>query len=232
MATKITDTEMNSDQTRHGRSRARGSYRGRPDRVSVSWLPGRLLLRNQAITAMVIAEVVVTHANDLADNQHKMWLFVDGWAAELGISGPHAVAEASLSPEDHGDMPRVRTLATDGEPARTGYMVALDKATGTATVRFDGETVTMPACHLQYAGDAPELPAPPWHLADDGSHWRAQLADGRTGVIRRVLGEDGESSLLFVPAVYESALDFVTGPECNGVLAAAQWVAEQAEVPR
>ena len=59
-------------------------------------------------------------------------------------------------------------------------------------------------------------------------HWRAELPDGRTAVIRRVLGEDGESTQLFVPAVYESAQDFVTGPECSGVLAAAQWVSEHA----
>lgn len=64
----------------------------------------------------------------------------------------------------------------------------------------------------------------PWVLADDRSHWRTELPDGRTAVIRRVLGKDGESSLLFVPTLYESALDFVTGPECDGVPSAAQWV--------
>ena len=72
----------------------------------------------------------------------------------------------------------------------------------------------------------------PWAMADDKSHWRTELPDGRTAVIRRVLGEDGESSLLFVPAVYESAGDFVTGPECDGLLAAAHWVAEHAEESR
>jgi hypothetical protein len=80
-------------------------------------------------------------------------------------------------------------------------------------------------------GLSPELVAPagvlPWVMSDDKSHWRTELPDGRTAVIRHVLGEDGESSLLFVPAVYESASDFVTGPECNGVLAAAQWVDKQ-----
>lgn len=75
-------------------------------------------------------------------------------------------------------------------------------------------------------------PAPdgilPWTMADDGSHWRAELPDGRTAVIRRVLGPGGEASLLFAPAVYESAADFVAGPECGGVAAAARWVAEHA----
>ena len=85
--------------------------------------------------------------------------------------------------------------------------------------------------HWQGAHDAQPTPVP-WTFADDRSHWRTELPDGRTAVIRRVLGEDGEASLLFVPTVYESALDFVTGPECNGVPAAAQWVAEQVQVPR
>jgi hypothetical protein len=78
------------------------------------------------------------------------------------------------------------------------------------------------------AGAAAAVPSPPWALADDGSHWRAQLADGRTAVIRRVLGEDGEGSSRFVPTVHESAEDFETGPECAGVLAAAAWAAERA----
>lgn len=70
-------------------------------------------------------------------------------------------------------------------------------------------------------------PLPRAAIAGDGSHWRAQLPDGRTAVIRRVPGGDGEGSLKFAPAVYGSALGFVTGPECGGVLAAAQWAAGQ-----
>jgi hypothetical protein len=73
---------------------------------------------------------------------------------------------------------------------------------------------------------APEgaaVPPLPWTMSGDGK-WRAQLPDGRTAVIRRVLGEDGEGSLLFVPTVHESATDYVTGPECAGVLGAAAWV--------
>jgi hypothetical protein len=96
---------MTSDQTRHTAAVVPGAViEGGPTAWGVSWLPGRLLLRNQAVTAMTIAEVVVTHADDLADNQHTMWLFIDGWAAELGITGPHAVAEASLSPEDRAAL--------------------------------------------------------------------------------------------------------------------------------
>ena len=97
-----------------------------------------------------------------------------------------------------------------------------------------GEPVVCPVCgplHGPGARDAQPVPVP-WVMADDGSHWRTELPDGRTAVIRRVLGEDGEGSVLFVPAVYESALDFVTGPECDGVLAAAQWVDGHVQVTR
>jgi hypothetical protein len=145
MATRITDTGMTSNQTRHTAQAAPGGG------WTVSWLPGRTLTQNQAVTAMTIAEAVAAHADDLADSASRWWLHVDGWAAELGITGPNAVAEASLSPEDHAGMPRVTTLAPDAQPGRTGYLLALDKSTGTARVRIGGETVTMLATNLQYA---------------------------------------------------------------------------------
>jgi hypothetical protein len=71
----------------------------------------------------------------------------------------------------------------------------------------------------------------PWTMDPDGSCWRAQLPDGRTAVIRRVLGDDGLSSSSFVPTVHESREDYVTGPARAGVLAAAQWAAEYAARP-
>jgi hypothetical protein len=147
VTTKITETEMTSDLTRHTARAAGGGW-------TVSWLPGRTLTQNQAVTAMTIAEIVAEHAGDLAGSGSAWRIHVDGWAAELGITGPHAVAEASLSPEDRADMPAVITLAFDSEPGRRGYLVALDRATGMARVRIGGETVTMPAAHLQYADPA------------------------------------------------------------------------------
>jgi len=94
LGTKISDSEMSSDQTRHTARTADGGW-------TVSWLPGRVLTRDQAITAMTIAEVVAMHEWTIDGGADPIWLHVDSWAAELGISGPHAVAEASLSPEDH-----------------------------------------------------------------------------------------------------------------------------------
>jgi len=95
----ITATEMTSTATRHTAAAGPEPARYEPETWSVTWLPGRVLTRDQAITAMTIAEVVATH--DLCDNSSPVWLHVDGWAAELGISGPHAVTEASLPPEVH-----------------------------------------------------------------------------------------------------------------------------------
>lgn len=100
----IGEDEMTSDTTRHRAAVQHGAIvSGGPTAWAVTWLPGRLLTRNQAITAMTIAEMVVERAHILADPQSKLWWHIDGWAAELGITGPHAVAEASLSPEDFQD---------------------------------------------------------------------------------------------------------------------------------
>lgn len=87
---RITDTLMSSDLTGH-------SARWSPDAAAdgqgawiVSWLPSRLLTRNQAITAMTLAETV-------GDDEvaHRMQPHVDGWAAELGLTGPDATRLAT-----------------------------------------------------------------------------------------------------------------------------------------
>jgi hypothetical protein len=231
MATKITDTEMTSDLTPH--TATAWSAPDEPMLWSVTWLPGRALTRDQAVTAMTIAEMVVERADILADSSSKLWWHMDGWAAELGLTGPHAVAEASLSPEDHADMPRVVTTEFDSRPGRRGYLLELDRSTGMAKVRIDGGTVTMFAAHLQYAdgpGDEGDEEEPMWTRDEDGAHWRAQLPDGRTAVIERLAdaGENGEGAS-FLPKVYESCGDFETGPVCAGLLDAAAWVAELAD---
>ena len=71
-----------------------------------------------------------------------------------------------------------------------------------------------------------EQDVPLWARGGE-SQWRAQLPDGRTAVIDRL--DDG---LSFLPRVYESASDFESGPVCDGVLSAANWVAEFAELAR
>jgi hypothetical protein len=62
MATKISDTEMTSDITRHTATHT-------DDGWTVTWLPGRTLTRDEAITAMTVAEMVIERAQILADRQ-------------------------------------------------------------------------------------------------------------------------------------------------------------------
>ncbi len=82
----ITDTTMTSPATPHTATATGGGW-------TVSWLPGRTLTRDQATTAMVIANIVGGHGVPRADD--PLWLFLDGWAAELGLTAPTAVARVS-----------------------------------------------------------------------------------------------------------------------------------------
>ena len=60
----------------------------------VSWLPGRLMDRNSAITAMTLAEV----ATDEVNPGHRLWLHIEGWSAELGLKVPDALTWISQPP--------------------------------------------------------------------------------------------------------------------------------------
>ena len=83
---------MSSDMTRH-------TAQASPDGWEVSWLPGRVLSRDQATTAMVLTEAVAQMQAEglsrVVDHTHPMWRFIDAWAAELGLSGPDAVVRIS-----------------------------------------------------------------------------------------------------------------------------------------
>jgi hypothetical protein len=80
----ITDATMTSDQTAHTARQAPGSQL----LWEVSWLPGRALDRNRAITAMTLAD----HASEADLNErHHLWPFIQGWAAELGLTGSDAI---------------------------------------------------------------------------------------------------------------------------------------------
>lgn len=92
MALQITDTEITSNETTH--TAKRFPFQNPPPAWSVTWLPGRILTLDQAVTAMTIAEAV-TGPVDLADRDQEWHLFVDRWAAELGLTGPIAIADAS-----------------------------------------------------------------------------------------------------------------------------------------
>ena len=93
MTLTISDTTMTSDQTAHLASLAPGSQH----LWEVSWLPGRALDRNSAITAMILAD----HASEPDLNErHRLWPFIESWAAELGLTGSDAINQAS----EHGTL--------------------------------------------------------------------------------------------------------------------------------
>ena len=93
MTLTINDTTMTSDQTAHTARLAPGSQH----LWEVSWLPGRALDRNSAITAMTLADLA---GDELTDERHRLWPFIQGWAAELGLTGSDAVAARSQPPGD------------------------------------------------------------------------------------------------------------------------------------
>ena len=92
MTLKITDDAMTSDHTPHTAHPAPG----RQHAWQVSWLPGRLLDRNTAITAMIFAD---TAAAPGLHPGHRLWPHIQGWAAELGLTAPDAITLASTPPE-------------------------------------------------------------------------------------------------------------------------------------
>jgi hypothetical protein len=85
MTLTILDDRISGDHTTHTACLA-------PDRQHswhVSWLPGRLMDRNTAITAMVLADVA--GAGDVHAG-HRLWPHIQGWAAELDLTAPDALA--------------------------------------------------------------------------------------------------------------------------------------------
>lgn len=80
---------------------------GRPGCWLVSWLPGRVLDRNQAITAMTLAETVTTHPTP---DEPGRWVY-GGWAEELGL--PLVQAQTSIL----AHPPAMPTGHDDGEHA-------------------------------------------------------------------------------------------------------------------
>ncbi len=100
MTLTIYDATMTSDQTAHTARLAPG----RQHLWEVSWLPGRALDRNSAITAMTLAG-----EPDL-NERHQLWPFIQGWAAELGLIGSDAIDRAAQPgrPRQRHDRERER----------------------------------------------------------------------------------------------------------------------------
>jgi hypothetical protein len=132
------------------RSAARGRRRlagqpGRPHRWEVSWLPGRIVDRNTAITAMILAD---TAAEEDLHEGHRLWPHLQTWAEQLGLTGPDAIARASqpprgldLSRNAPADSP-IGRQRTD-QPARHRIQIARQQR-GTRRWSAGGRTAARP----------------------------------------------------------------------------------------
>ncbi|HUZ53103.1 MAG TPA: hypothetical protein VMU94_11320 [Streptosporangiaceae bacterium] len=83
MTLSITEKTMTSDTTPHSAHRHPELNAWR-----VTWLADRELTRNQAMTAMMLAEKAA--AQELP-SERDFWPHIDGWAAELGLGSSDAI---------------------------------------------------------------------------------------------------------------------------------------------
>jgi hypothetical protein len=102
----INDSSMTSDRTAHTARHAPGR-----NGWEVSWLPGQTLDRN---TAMTLAD---TTAEPGLREGHRLWPFVQSWAAELGLTAPDAIAKTSQPPSDLNRQHDKATRQPDREAA-------------------------------------------------------------------------------------------------------------------
>jgi hypothetical protein len=83
----ITPDVMVSEDTEHTATRVEGGW-------ELSWLPGRVLTRQQGVTGMVVAEIVA----DGLGRDTRRWALLSGLAAQLGLTGLDAAAKAAIPP--------------------------------------------------------------------------------------------------------------------------------------
>lgn len=154
MALRIGDYRMSSNRSHHTARIAPGKQYA----WEVSWLPGRHLNRNEAITAMVLAD---TAADGDVRPGHRAWPHVQGWAAGLGMTGPQALdrvadpprwamrQEKPADPPGHAPLvsgPRIAPL--DPDPVVVGWIEDPDPIDLGWVDEFDWP--------------APEYPDPSW----------------------------------------------------------------------
>src|SRR5437660_12894644 len=100
MSLTINDAAMTSDQSPHTARQAPGHRHG----WEVSWLPGQVLDRDTAITAMILADIAVT--GDIHPD-HRLWPAVQSWSAEVALTGPDAMTRAAQPPPDAARQPEL-----------------------------------------------------------------------------------------------------------------------------
>ncbi|MFQ6328116.1 hypothetical protein [Nocardia sp. NBC_01009] len=98
----VSASMMTSDETTH-MARCVGG-----DRWVVSWLPGRTLTGQQAVTAMTIATTVEAHD----EPTDAAWAMLDDLALDLGLTAREAVYMVAIENHDYRKTakPRRRTL--------------------------------------------------------------------------------------------------------------------------
>jgi hypothetical protein len=110
MTLTINNTTMTSDQTAHTARQTPGRQPG----WEVSWLPGQTLDRNTAITAMTLADTATEP--DFREG-HRLWPHIQGWAEELGLTAPDAIARVSQPPSDLNRQQEPASRQPDREAA-------------------------------------------------------------------------------------------------------------------
>ena len=93
MTLTILDCTIASNRTLHTARRATDHAR----HWEVSWLPGRHLTRNQAITAMALADV--SHPAAARGDWERLRPHIQGWAAELGMTADQAIPRITVLPD-------------------------------------------------------------------------------------------------------------------------------------
>ena len=109
MSLTINDATMTSDQSPHTARQAPGHRFG----WEVSWLPGQVLDRDTAITAMMLADIAAT--GDIQAG-HRLWPAVQSWSAEVGLTGPDAIERAAQPPSTASQPEPEGSLAGRLEP--------------------------------------------------------------------------------------------------------------------
>jgi hypothetical protein len=150
MTLTITGTTITSDQNPHTAQQAPS----RPHQWEVSWLPGQAMDRNTAITAMLLADTACQ--GDLHEG-HRLWPHIQSWAAELGLTGPDAIARASQPPRglDPGQE------RASGQPDReAGQLTSQSDTTSRSPGRAHLEVTAQASQDEPYAGTTRADPQP------------------------------------------------------------------------
>jgi len=100
MSIGIRDNQMVCNATGHTARRCDAGWQ-------VSWLPGRTLTRDQAITAMVLGEA----AGRGPQPGDRIWPHAEAWAAELGLPSAAAAVRMARNREASGRDHQARQQA-------------------------------------------------------------------------------------------------------------------------